>query len=80
MYNWEITLEEVKGKRSRVKDCIKFYNYKKKKDVNSWKLYRMVFKKKQSSLDPVKIALELIGPDLRNLTSLENFQRQIKMS
>lgn len=80
MYNWEITLEEVKGKRSRVKDCIKFYNYKKKKDVNSWKLYRMVFKKKQSSFNPVKIALELIGPDLRNLTSLENFQRQIKMS
>lgn len=45
MYNWEITLEEVKGKRSRVKDCIKFYNYKKKKmltleSYTEWSLKR----------------------------------------
>lgn len=51
-----------------------------------WKLNRMVFKKgakerkKQSSSGPEKIGLEYTKWSLRNLTFLENFRRQIKMS
>lgn len=31
MFNWKIIWEEVKGKRSRVEDCIKFCVYQKKR-------------------------------------------------